>query len=119
MPGGGGGHIADMVARYKANMSMLNKKRYFNKDVSRYDKNSKTTENASKHYSREEMQQLRKRLRKAKQVELITWFVILTASFICFLVIQMDLFLMLNLNYAKATKFNIYQTGELSLLQCQ
>ncbi|MCB2222291.1 MAG: hypothetical protein KQI35_18050 [Bacteroidetes bacterium] len=37
MLGGGAGHIADMIARYKSNMSMLSKKRYFNKTSGKYE----------------------------------------------------------------------------------
>jgi hypothetical protein len=48
MLGGGAGHIADMIARYRSNMSMLSRKRYFNKVNRKYENRKgriETTEN--------------------------------------------------------------------------
>lgn len=62
MLGGGAGHIADMISRYKANMSWLKKKRYFDKGRRKYSNRNSDWNYDFPHATPEELQKLRKKL---------------------------------------------------------
>ncbi|MCB0824398.1 MAG: hypothetical protein KDC09_17000 [Bacteroidales bacterium] len=79
MLGGGAGHIADMVARYKANMSMLRRKRYFRKNVSRFEQNHEDTLRFKKS-NPAQLKKLHDQLVKEQKIQLIKWLIILAIS---------------------------------------
>jgi hypothetical protein len=73
-----GGHIADMVARYKANVSMLTKKRYFNKRTEKYinrDKSWSYDFPDSNHAQTSSLKTKLIKLRKKEQIKLIVIFI--------------------------------------------
>lgn len=80
--GGGAGHIADMVARYKTNMSMLAKKRYFNKKALKHDIHEKGYKMPDQHSDPLEMERLHKKLMRAKRIENFEILIILIAGLI-------------------------------------
>lgn len=80
MAGGGGGHIADMVARYKANMSWLTKKRYFNKLTGKYENRHADWNDDFHKMTPAELKNLRKQLIFEKRKEHLKLILILIIS---------------------------------------
>ncbi len=82
MLGGGAGHIADMISRYKSNMSWLKKKRYFNKATNKYENRTAEWNYDFPHATPKQLQKLQKKLTIQRRYETVKLSVILLISII-------------------------------------
>lgn len=82
MGGGGGGHIADMIARYKANMSWLKERRYFNKQNGKYENRGSDWTYDFPNPNPQYLQKLREKLILQKKHEIRKLLIILFISII-------------------------------------
>ncbi len=80
MPGGAGGHIADALARYKANMALLKKKRYFHKETAKYQNRDKNWHLQDGLADPARLKALRKQLVFEKRIDLLKKLLILACS---------------------------------------
>lgn len=80
MLGGGAGHIADMISRYKSNMSMLTKRRYFKRFVNSHGKNKSEDFMVYTPANQDFLRKLKRQLIFEKKLQLFKRLVILLIS---------------------------------------